>query len=56
MDGETHTHTLVLIFPAEVIEEVDSRRRGRSRVEVIAEAVWATRTPLPDDDLAELLG
>jgi hypothetical protein len=56
MDCETHT--LVLIFPADVIREVDARRRGRSRIEVIAEAIEATRTQqtrMPDD-LSELLG
>ena len=58
MDCETHT--LVLIFPADVIREVDARRRGRSRIEVIAEAIEATRAqvspPRLPDDLSELLG
>ena len=35
------THTLVLIFPADTIREIDARRAGtsKSRVQVIAEAV-----------------
>lgn len=42
------THTLVLIFPADVIREVDARRggTGKSRVEVIAEAIKATNRNL----------
>jgi hypothetical protein len=57
---DTETHTLVLIFPADVIREVDARRQGRSRIEVIAEAIEATRmqgtAPRLPADLSELLG
>lgn len=42
------THTLVLIFPADVIREVDERRAGtgKSRVDILAEAIKATNRNL----------